>query len=137
MTANMIFLLEPVIEKYWYSLAKSDSLRNPHPIFSHRHAKTLLPGSPSYAVKGVAITSTSNIPYEMTKEREEAGACHEYETVNMPPETTPLDLKGIYKIPYLPPIPAIPLPVATPPSWKVGMAGEEEEELYENIPGDQ
>ena len=111
-------------------------------ILFHRHELVALPGSPMSAVKGVSITTTTNAAYEMVKQE---GGTHEYDLVSEPPGTYPppaKDLGVAYETPSLPPshqpLPAIPLPVATPPSEKVGVAGEEEEEgVYDSIPGDQ
>ena len=66
----------------------------------------------------------------------------EYEVVSVPPETNPPLAQTAYEIPSLPPshqpLPAIPLPVAPPTGEDVGVAKEEEEEgMYDNIPGDQ
>ena len=67
----------------------------------------------------------------------------EYKPVSSPPGAPPLSkgLEGMYEAPLPPPshqsLPVIPLPVATPTSGNVGRAGEDNEAVYELIPGDK
>ena len=69
---------------------------------------------------------------------------HEYELVDVSPGTAPPIAKAedaTYEMPSPPSrqlLPAIPLCVALPTAGDVGVAKEEEEEgVYDNIPGDQ
>ena len=93
----------------------------------------MLPGSP-----GVAITTTTNTAYEMMKQGGRVAG-----EVSSPPGGSLLskDLEGMYEAPLPPPshqsLPVIPLPVATPTSGNVGRAGEDNEAVYELIPGDK
>ena len=92
----------------------------------------------SSAMEGVAITTNTNTAYEMMKvgrQGEDMEDEQEYEPVRDPPGGPPLakDVKVTYKIPSPhPPLPARPLPAATPTARNVG----EEEAVYEHIPGD-
>ena len=105
-------------------------------LFPDRHELTVLPGSP--VIEGVAITTTPNTAYETMKQGGRVGG--EYEVVNSPPGGPPLskDLEGMYEVPSPPSShQPVPLPVAPPTPGNVGGAGEEEEEVYEPIPGDK
>ena len=89
-----------------------------------------LTGLPSPAV--VAIKTSSNEAYEMVKRGRPDDV---YELIDSPPRGPPrASQEGMYEVPSAPPchyrLPAIPPPV--------GGAGEKEEEdaVYETIPGD-
>ena len=128
------------VQKYMYVITKKQI--HVTFLFPDRHELTMLPGSP--VIEGVAITTTPNTAYEMMKQGGRVGG--EYKVVNSPPGGPPLskDLEGMYEVYEVPsppsshqPVPAIPLPVASPISGNVGGAREEEEEVYEPIPGDK
>ena len=84
-----------------------------------------------------SILTTTNTAYEMMKLGEQDDP--EYEVVNVPPETS----SSLVKSDEVPsrshqPLPDIPLPVAPPTGGDVGVAKEgEEDDVYDNIPGDQ
>ena len=87
------------------------------------------------------IATTTNAAYEMTKLGEEAGG--EYEEVVRSPEA-PVSGGGVevmYEMPSAPPshqpLPAIPLTETTPTGGDVGVAREEDDIVYDTIPGDQ
>ena len=94
------------------------------------------------AHKGGALTTTTNPAYEMMKQGGQGS--HECELVGVSPGTAPPIAEAAdktYEMPSPPshqPLPAIPLSVAPPTGGDVGVAKEgEEEDVYDNIPGDQ
>ena len=99
-------------------------------IFPARHKMTTLPGSPDG--EGVAITTTANTAYAVTKHGERLE--DEYELVSSPPESSPGGYVNVVLLPPPPshqPLPAVPSPVATPTPEN----GSGEEAVYEPIPG--
>ena len=102
--------------------------------FSLRFELTGLPSSAAVA-EGVTIKTTDNAAYELMKqgrgEPEEEG----YELVASPPRGSSVaNVEVMYEVPSAPPR-CDPLPAILPP---VARAGDEEEEgVYEVIPGDK
>ena len=100
------------------------------------------------AHKGGTLTTTTNPAYEMMKQGgggesgggggggeggggDGAQGSHEYELVGVSPGTMPSP-------PSHQPLPTIPLSVAPPTGVGVGVGKENEDEgVYDNIPGDQ
>ena len=92
-------------------------------------------------VIGVAVKTNPNTAYEMMKQHGQGGRLvDDYEPISSPPGGPPPDVDEKYDIPSPPtshqPLPAIPPPVAPPTASNVGVS-EEEEGVYESIPGDK
>ena len=87
------------------------------------------------------LTSVTNHVYEMIKQGEQGGRgqrYHEYEQVDVSPGTDFLVTMAANEMPYPQPLPTIPLSMTLPTSGDVGVARDNaEEDLYDNIPGDQ
>ena len=93
---------------------------------------TTLPGS--LDEKGVAITTTTNTAYGVTKH---GGGLEdtEYDLISPPPDSSPGGHVSVVPSPPPPshqPLPAVPPPAAIPPPENGG-----EESVYEPIPGDK
>ena len=93
-------------------------------------------GSP--VIERVAVNTNPNTAYEQHGQR--GRLADDYEPISSPPGGPPPDVDEKYDIPSPPtphqPLPAIPPPVAPPTASNVGVA-EEEEGVYEIIPGDK
>ena len=94
-----------------------------------------LPDSPSSPATSAAIPTTTNRAYELMKQGGGREGRHEYEMVSAPPAApSPASkpLEEMYEIP------SQPLPAAREqPLPAVPAAKEEEEGVYDSIPGDQ
>ena len=86
-------------------------------------------------VEGVAIKTSSNAAYEMMKQGgEPEEGCEEVASpLRGPP---PANQEGMYEVPSPPPS-RDPLPAIPPPVPAAGEEEEDEEGVYEIIPGDQ